>query len=176
MEGFKLYKLETPLRAYNVDGTENKRGTIKNYVKLDLEINGRKTPTELFVTGLGKERIILGFPWLNEQNPDINWRTGKFAWREKERRFFFNNRKIHPMELARKLARQAIKPLERKRLRTTVTEEVDEEEHLNSTQNPIEEDTELSVLISTITGDTDNCTWINSKSTTATSAKHNLTW
>jgi hypothetical protein len=55
-----------------MDGTENKRGTIKNYVKLKLEINGRKTTTHLFVTRLGKERIILGFPWLNEQNPDIN--------------------------------------------------------------------------------------------------------
>ena len=48
---------------------------IKTYVKLDLEINGRKTNTELLVTGLGKERIILGFPWLNEHNPDINWNS-----------------------------------------------------------------------------------------------------
>lgn len=55
MAGFKIHKLETPLRAYNVDGTENKRGTIKTYVKLDLEINGRTTATELLVTGLGKE-------------------------------------------------------------------------------------------------------------------------
>ena len=70
--GFELHKLDTPLRAYNVDGTENKRGTIKSFVKLNLEINGRKTTTELLVTGLGKERIILGFPWLNEQNPNIN--------------------------------------------------------------------------------------------------------
>jgi hypothetical protein len=46
-------------------------------------------------------------------------------------------------------------------------EEEDEEEYLNSTQNPLEEDTELSVLISTITGDMDNGTWINAKSTTA---------
>ena len=82
--GFKTHALETPLRAYNVDGTENKRGTIKNYVKLDLEINRWKIPTKLFVTGLGKEQIILGFPWLTEENPDINWKTGKFSWREKE--------------------------------------------------------------------------------------------
>jgi hypothetical protein len=54
-EGFKLHKLETPLRAYNVDGTENKRGTIKNYIKLKQEINGRKTKTDLFITRLGKE-------------------------------------------------------------------------------------------------------------------------
>ena len=52
-----------------------------------------------------------------------------------------------------------------KRLRTT--EEEDEEEHLNSTQNPLD-DNELSVLIiSTITGDMDNSEWINSKSTMA---------
>jgi hypothetical protein len=91
-EGFKLHKLETPLQAYNVDGTENKRGTIKNYVKLKLEINGRKTATDLFITGLGKERIILGFPWLNEQNSIGG------------QRFFFNDRKLHPLELARRLA------------------------------------------------------------------------
>jgi hypothetical protein len=65
-----------------MDGTKNKQGTIKYYVNLNLEINGRKTTTELLVTGLGKERIILGFPWLQEQNPDINWKTGKFSWRE----------------------------------------------------------------------------------------------
>ena len=49
----------------------------------------------------------------------------------------------------------------------TITEEEDEEEYLNSMQNPLD-DTELSVLISTITGNTDNSKWINSKSTMAT--------
>ena len=56
--GFKLCKLETPLQAYNMDGTENKQGAIKTYINLDLEINGRKTSTDLLVTGLGKEQII----------------------------------------------------------------------------------------------------------------------
>ena len=45
---------------------------------------------ELLVTGLGKERIILGFPWLNEHNPDINWKTGEFTWRETRKRRFLN--------------------------------------------------------------------------------------
>ena len=73
--GLETHALETPIQAYNMDGTENKQGTIKSYVNLDLEINGRKTNTQLFVTGLGKERIILGFPWLNEHNPDIDWKS-----------------------------------------------------------------------------------------------------
>ena len=85
-----------------MDGTENKRGTIKTYVNVDTEINGRKIPIELLVTGLGQEQIILGFPWLNEHNPDINWKTGEFSWR-KEQRFFFNKKTLKPEELTRKL-------------------------------------------------------------------------
>jgi hypothetical protein len=65
--------------AYNVDGTKNKRGTITSFVKLKIKINERQMNLRLLVTGLGKQKIILGFPWLNEHNPDINWRTGKFS-------------------------------------------------------------------------------------------------
>ena len=36
---------------------------------------------QLLVTELGYQRIILGFPWLNECNLDINWKTGEFKWR-----------------------------------------------------------------------------------------------
>ena len=53
--GFETHTLKMPIQAYNVDRTENKRGTIKFYVNLDLEINGRKMKTQLLVTGLGKE-------------------------------------------------------------------------------------------------------------------------
>ena len=47
-----------------------------------------------------------------------------------------------------------------------MTEE-DEEKYLNHTWNPLEE-TELSMIISTITGNMEESTWINSKTTTAT--------
>ena len=56
-----------------------------------------------------------------------------------------------------------------KQIRTpaTMVEEEDKEAHLNRTQNPLDND-ELSLLVSSITGNMDNSTWINSKSTTAT--------
>jgi hypothetical protein len=44
--------------------------------------------TRLLVTGLGKQKVILGFPWLAQENPDINWTTGEFKWRESARRLF----------------------------------------------------------------------------------------
>ena len=54
---------------------------ITSYVNLMMEIDGKLTDTRLLVTGLGSQRIILGFPWLNEHNPDIDWKTGVFKWR-----------------------------------------------------------------------------------------------
>ena len=67
-----LLNLEKPIPAINVDGTLIKKGTIKQYVNLDLEIFGQKQVIWLLVTGLGKQKILLGFPWLQKCNPVIN--------------------------------------------------------------------------------------------------------
>src|SRR5271168_3969151 len=75
-----ICNLEKPMKALNVDRTENKQGTIKQYVDLTFTINGRPQTQRLFLMGLGKQKIILGFPWLQEQNPVINWKTGEFRW------------------------------------------------------------------------------------------------
>ena len=63
-----------------MDGTENKQGRITKYIILNVIIHGRMRNIRLLITGLGKWKIILGFPWLNDENPDINWRTGEFKW------------------------------------------------------------------------------------------------
>ena len=73
--------LEFPIKVYNVDGTPNKQGTIRKYVKLDLTINGQMRPEKLLVTGLEKQRIILGFSWFETENPDIDWMEGTLTWR-----------------------------------------------------------------------------------------------
>jgi predicted aspartyl protease len=39
--GFNLTKLEYPIAAQNVDGTENKQGTIRYYTDLDIQVNGK---------------------------------------------------------------------------------------------------------------------------------------
>ena len=60
----------------NVDRTKNKKGTITSFVELNARINREWMNLCLLVTGLGKQKIILGFPWLHEYNPEINWKTG----------------------------------------------------------------------------------------------------
>ena len=101
---------------------------IKYYVNLNLEINGRKTTMELLATGLGKERIILGFPWLQEQNPDINWKTGKFSWREPRKQRFLN------------LPPQKNKKCELILPKPTIEEISDDYEWKNQTINSIDDD------------------------------------
>jgi Aspartyl protease len=76
--GLPIQTLERPIMARNVDGTLNKTGTIISYMDLTLKIDGRIMDIQLLVTGLGNQRIILGFPLLNECNLDINWKTGEF--------------------------------------------------------------------------------------------------
>ena len=122
-------KLEKPIIARNVDGTENKKGKITSFVNIEFTINNRTITTQAHVTGLGKQRIILGFPWLTEYNPDIDWKIGKFTWQTK-RPFKIKRHPVDPLHKAKCLARLATlqKP--------TITEEIDREEHLNHTQHP----------------------------------------
>ena len=68
----RTHKLAKPITIYNVDGTENKTGTITWYVDVNLQIGNRTTSTKLLVTSLGCQKIILGFPWFAEQNLEIN--------------------------------------------------------------------------------------------------------
>jgi hypothetical protein len=63
-EGFNLTKLEYPITAQNVDGTENKQGTICYYMDLDLYVNGKTNTEQFLITGLENQKIILGLPWL----------------------------------------------------------------------------------------------------------------
>ena len=76
----KTKNLEHPIEVFNVDGTPNKRGTIMKYTRLDLMINGRTRPHNLFVTRLGKQKIILGYPWFKQDNPEINWEKCTLTW------------------------------------------------------------------------------------------------
>ena len=70
-----------------MDGTINKKGTIKSYVKLEFKINSRKFREQFYVTGLGKQKIIMGFTWLQKYNPLINWKTGRIKWKDQKFNF-----------------------------------------------------------------------------------------
>ena len=84
-QGFVIQDLAKPLKAFNVNGTKNKKGTIKHYIDLKLKIRNRNTTTWFMVTGLGKQKIILHFLWFQEHNPEIDWNTGIIKLEERTR-------------------------------------------------------------------------------------------
>jgi hypothetical protein len=71
-KNFDINYLDEPVKAYNVDGTENKWGTINAYINLEFSLGEQKFKERFYVTGLGKQKIILGFPWLHKYNPIID--------------------------------------------------------------------------------------------------------
>ena len=79
---FPTKKLSNDIMVYNVDGTINVNGSIMKKVCADLELKGKRTNEEFLVTALGRQRIILEYPWLEKTNPKISWRKKEFAWWE----------------------------------------------------------------------------------------------
>jgi hypothetical protein len=80
-KNFDINYLDEPVKAYNVDGTENKQGTINAYVNLEFSLGKQKFKERFYVTGLEKQRIILGFPWLHKYNPIIDWKKGEVTFK-----------------------------------------------------------------------------------------------
>src|SRR3981189_546174 len=72
-------RLTTPIPVYNVDGTANEAGAITEIADVILRYKGHAERTQLAVTSLGKQSMILGFTWLCEHNPEIDWQT-KEVW------------------------------------------------------------------------------------------------
>lgn len=57
------------------DGTEAK-AWITHQVKLNIIINGEVQTINFNVADVGNHNVILGFDWLFEFNPMIDWRAG----------------------------------------------------------------------------------------------------
>jgi hypothetical protein len=132
---FTLYELPGPLNAYNVDGMLNKKGTITSYVEADLKIGDQIKKTRLHVTGLGKQNVILGFPWLKDEKPTVDWKSGEIQWKERERR----NLGQRAIELTRaRLAKQTVSTLsvEQKKYSPATVEDAEEKEE-DQSLNPL---------------------------------------
>jgi len=75
--GFRLQKLKRPITVRNVDGTNNSTGAITHQVEVNMYYKGHIERIRMDVCDLGKTEVILGMPWLQAYNPEINWETGE---------------------------------------------------------------------------------------------------
>ena len=59
----------------NVDGTNNSAGAITHQVEVNVYYKGHVERMRIDVCNLEKTDVILGIPWLQAHNPEINWET-----------------------------------------------------------------------------------------------------
>ena len=72
------HPLETPVYAWNIDGTMNKQGIIRHAAILQMEMGTRhKEYIEMAITNTGNHDILLGTDWLKAHNSSIDWTWNK---------------------------------------------------------------------------------------------------
>jgi hypothetical protein len=74
--GIGRRRMKHPRRVFNVDGSENKHGTLTHYCLLRIKKGDKNQLQRFYITNLGSDRAILGYPWLRDFNPRINRKEG----------------------------------------------------------------------------------------------------
>jgi len=71
------WTLSHNIPVFNIDGSPNKAGQISEVVDIVLRYKTHSERMLLAVSGLGKQNLILGYDWLKDHNPKINWEKGE---------------------------------------------------------------------------------------------------
>jgi hypothetical protein len=68
--------LKEPRKLYNVDGTPNYSGELQYFANLQVQTGIQCTMLRFFLSDLGENKAILGYPWLAAFQPRIDWKQG----------------------------------------------------------------------------------------------------
>src|SRR5258708_26102662 len=71
-----IKKMDEPRKLLNVDGTENKSGELRHYTDLQVQMGNNHTNLRFYLTELGEQKAILGYPWFTAVQPKIDWKRG----------------------------------------------------------------------------------------------------
>jgi len=72
-KGMNTRTLSHNIPDFNVDGSPNEAGQISDVVDVVLRYKTHSKRMLLAVSGLGKQSLILGYDWLKDYNPKIDW-------------------------------------------------------------------------------------------------------
>jgi hypothetical protein len=70
-------RLDQPIKLRNINGTFNTTGQITHFLDLLVAHGNKKVKQQFYVTGLSGIELILGYPWLRDFNPQIDWPMNK---------------------------------------------------------------------------------------------------
>jgi len=72
-KGINTRTLSRNIPVFNVDGSPNETGQISEVVDVLLRYKTHSERMLLAVSGLGKQSLILGYNWLKDHNPKVDW-------------------------------------------------------------------------------------------------------
>jgi hypothetical protein len=75
-----IKNLREPRKLFNVDGTPNKAGDLRYYVDLATRTGPSTRTLRYFLSDLGDNKVILGYPWFAAAQPKIDWAKGWIAY------------------------------------------------------------------------------------------------
>ena len=68
-----IKQLPRARKVCNVDGTSNKQGDITHFTDLEVQTGSKKVKMRFFLTDLGEQKVILGYPWFAAMQPKVDW-------------------------------------------------------------------------------------------------------
>jgi len=76
-KGMNTQTLSHNILVFNVNGSPNEAGQISKVVDIVLRYKTHSERMLLAVSRLGKQSLILGYDWLKNHNPKIDWEKGE---------------------------------------------------------------------------------------------------
>jgi hypothetical protein len=65
-----------PRKLYNVDSTPNQSGELQYFTDLQVQTGTQQSTLQFFLSNLGENKAILGYPWFAAFQPRIDWKRG----------------------------------------------------------------------------------------------------
>ena len=72
-KGINTWTLSCNILVFNINGLPNEARQISKVVNVLLYYKTHSKRMLLAVSGLGKQSLILGYNWIKDHNPKINW-------------------------------------------------------------------------------------------------------
>jgi len=77
LKGINTQTLSCNILVFNVDSSPNEAGQISEVVDVLLHYKTHSKRMLLAVSGLRKQSLILGYNWLKDHNPKVDWEKGE---------------------------------------------------------------------------------------------------
>ena len=74
--GIGLRTLDKPKNIFNIDNTANRAGQITHYTTLSITTGGTTREMRFLIMDIGREDVLLGYPWLAAYEPRFSWKHG----------------------------------------------------------------------------------------------------